>query len=46
VTLSPLAPGRYGVDLMLPLRGQWDARLRAESHDGKTFVVEDRLWLK
>ena len=46
IALSPEAPGRYGVDLPLLLRGQWDAHLRAESHDGKTFIVEDRLWLK
>ncbi|HEY5598161.1 MAG TPA: FixH family protein [Kiloniellales bacterium] len=46
VTLSARGPGLYAVDLALPLRGQWDASLRAESRDGKMFVVEGRLWLK
>jgi len=46
VTLTRQGPGRYGADVDLSLRGQWDLRLRADSPDGKTFILEDRLWLK
>ena len=46
VALTRQGPGRYGADVDLPLLGQWDLRLRADSPDGKTFILEDRLWLK
>lgn len=46
VELTGHGPGRYGTDVDLPFLGQWDLRLRADSPDGKTFILEDRLWLK
>ncbi len=46
VELASQGSGRYGTDVDLPLRGQWDLHLRADSADGKTFILEDRLWLK
>ena len=46
VVLTSQGPGRYATDVDLPLAGQWDLRLRATSPDGKTFILEDRLWLK
>ena len=46
VALDRSGPGRYGAELTLPLRGQWDVRLHAEGRDGARFVIEDRIWLK
>jgi len=46
VALTSQGPGHYSADVGLPLRGQWDLLLRADSPDGKTFLLEDRLWLK
>lgn len=46
VTLERSAPGRYASDLELPLRGQWEVRLRAESRHGHGIRIEERIWLR
>ena len=46
VVLARRGPGLYGVELALPLRGQWDVRLTAESRTGKRFRMDQRIWLK
>lgn len=46
VTLERAGPGRYEMQVALPLRGQWDVRVVARSRDGKRFELEKRLWLR
>lgn len=46
VALAPLGGGRYGVELDLPLDGQWDARVEATARGGERYILEQRLWLK
>jgi nitrogen fixation protein FixH len=46
VTLARRGPGLYAVDLALPLHGQWDVSLTAESRSGKRFRLDQRIWLK
>jgi nitrogen fixation protein FixH len=46
IALARVAPGRYAVDVSLPLAGQWDLVLAARSPAGWTYRLEERLWLK
>lgn len=41
-TLAKLAAGRYGTDLTLPLRGQWDLLILAE-HPGGVYQARRRV---
>ncbi len=45
-TLSRSGPGRYAVDLELPLAGQWDVRVSATSPHGARYEIEKRIWLR
>lgn len=42
VTLAKRAAGRYGADLVLPLRGQWDLLILAE-HPGGVYQARRRV---
>lgn len=46
VPLVSLGEGRYGAEIALPLKGQWDARLSATAPGGEIYLMEQRLWLK
>jgi len=46
IALARVAPGRYSVDVSLPLAGQWDLVLAARSPAGRTYRLEERLWLR
>lgn len=44
--LARVGPGRYAVEVALPLAGQWHLALEAVSREGQHFRIEERLWLK
>ena len=46
VILTRSGPGAYASEMNLPLLGQWDVRLTAQSRSGARFEMERRIWLK
>ncbi len=45
VALDAVGAGRYGAEVALPLRGQWDLYLTLEDRSGRRYRREQRLWL-
>jgi len=43
VTLTELAPGRYGAAIRLPLPGQWDVRVTVNERGQARFHAQKRL---
>jgi nitrogen fixation protein FixH len=46
VVVKPSEGGAYQAQITAPMPGQWDLYLKATSADGKTYLLEQRLWFK
>lgn len=46
VALGRRGPGLYGSEVRLPLKGQWDVRLRAAGAGAADLRLDRRLWLE
>lgn len=45
VTLSPVGPGTYGADVVLPMAGQWEVRLKATRGDD-IYRLRERIFVR
>jgi nitrogen fixation protein FixH len=46
VAVKTVSGGSYQAQISVPKPGQWDLYLKAITVDGKTYLLEQRLWFK